>query len=82
MIEVSPATGVMLYLGLTLFLIFGLWGFNHYRTRKHHLKLEAQQLLVCEYCHFAYLEGLELQVTQCPQCHSFNKSNAYKKKHD
>lgn len=73
MIEVSPSTGVMLYLGITLFFILGLWGFNHYRTRKHSLKLEAQKLLICEYCHFAYLEDRVSQVTQCPQCRSFNK---------
>ncbi len=73
MIEVSPATGVMLYLGITLIFILSLWGLNHYHKRKKYVKLEAQRLLVCEYCHFAYLEDWGKTVTQCPQCSSFNK---------
>jgi hypothetical protein len=28
---------------------------------------------VCEYCHFCYLDSHNREVTQCPQCHSFNK---------
>jgi ribosomal protein L37AE/L43A len=78
-IEVSPSTAVMLYLGLTLVGVLGLWGFNHYRTRNRSLKIDAQQLLVCEYCHNVYLEANEASVTQCPQCQSFNKLNSYKK---
>lgn len=80
MIEVSPATAVMLYLALTLVVVLGLWGYNHYRTRHRRLKMEAHKLLVCEYCHYAYLEAHEATVTQCPQCHSFNKLNSYHKK--
>lgn len=77
MIEVSTATGVMLYLGLTLFLLLGLWALTHYQKRNKYMKLEPQRLLVCEYCHFAYLEDLGKEITQCPQCQSFNKSNSY-----
>lgn len=79
MIELSPSTAIMLYLSLTLVAVLGLWGYNHYRTRNRSLKMDAQQLLVCEYCHYVYLEANEAAVTQCPQCHSFNKLNSYTK---
>lgn len=80
MIELSPNTGFMLYLGVTLIFILGIWGYHHYKNRKKNVLTISQELLVCEYCHFVYLADLGLKVNKCPQCHSFNKSNTYTKK--
>lgn len=80
MISLSPNTALMLYLCLTLAILFGVWLSNHYKTRRKKIVLAEEHLLVCEYCHCAYLAQAEKQVTQCPQCNSYNKNNSYKNK--
>lgn len=75
MIELSPNTGFMLYLGATLLLILGIWGYHHYKSRKKTILTSPQELLICEYCHFAYLAESGLKVSKCPRCHSFNKTS-------
>jgi len=74
MIELNPTTACTLYLSATLMLVLSLWIYHHYRFRRKKLIVAAQELFVCEYCHFAYLAELGKKVTQCPQCKSFNKS--------
>jgi ribosomal protein L37AE/L43A len=78
MIELSPTTAFMIYLGLTLAVLLGIWLSQHFRGRKKKLMIAEQELFVCEYCHFCYLEMKGRPVTQCPQCESFNKNNIYK----
>lgn len=79
MIELSPTTAVNLYLALTLTLLLSLWGFHHYSTRRKKIIAEDNELLVCEFCHFAYLAEIGKAVTKCPQCTSFNKNNKFRK---
>lgn len=78
MIELTPITALMLYLCVTLVTLFGIWGWHHLKSRKQKVIVVKQELLVCEYCHFAYLEQIGKGVTACPQCGSFNKKNQYK----
>lgn len=79
MIELSANTAVMLYLCLTLTFLLGLWISQHYHTRTKKIVTSEHELHVCEYCHFAYLEANHKKITQCPQCHLFNKNNLFKK---
>ncbi len=79
MIELTPITALMLYLCLTLATLMGIWGWHHLSSRKKKIVITEQELLVCEYCHFAYLAQISKGVTKCPQCDSFNKLNRYKK---
>lgn len=79
MIELTTNTAMMLYLVLTLGCVLGIWIYHHYFSKRKKISLAARELLVCEYCHFAYLEELSKPVNQCPQCHSFNKSNTFRK---
>lgn len=73
MIPVSSTTAAMLYLGLTMLVLLGLWTFQHYQSRKKKIVTSEKELFVCEYCHFAYLEGISKPITKCPQCLCFNK---------
>jgi hypothetical protein len=73
MIELTPTTACTLYLSATLALLLSLWIYQHYRLRHKKLITVAQELHVCEYCHYAYLADLGRNVTQCPQCQSYNK---------
>jgi len=79
MIELSPASALLLYLLLTLSVVLGLWSYQHYKTRSKKIITAPKELYICEYCQAVYLDNAQLTVTQCPECHSFNKGNRYKK---
>jgi hypothetical protein len=79
MIELTTTTAAMLYLSLTLSVLFGLWGYNHYQNRKQKIITLSQELLVCEFCHGVYMADVSKNVTQCPDCQCFNKHNTFKK---
>jgi ribosomal protein L37AE/L43A len=79
MIELNFTTAFMLYLGITLLSILGIWIFSHYRTKKQIIFSTEHALFVCEYCHFAYLEENIKELNKCPQCNLFNKQNQYTK---
>jgi hypothetical protein len=72
MIELNPATALMVYLGLTLMAILGIWAASHYRARKRRFLPLEKELVVCEFCHFAYLEVGSQKITRCPRCESLN----------
>jgi ribosomal protein L37AE/L43A len=73
MIEITPITALMLYLCLTMGTLFGIWCFQHFRWRKKKIVIVEKKLFVCEYCSFAYLDGIGNSLSKCPQCSSFNK---------
>ncbi len=71
---------MVLYLGVTLCVLLGVWLSHHYKNRGKKLMLNAEELLVCEYCHCAYLAEVSQAVTRCPDCRSYNKNNPYQRK--
>lgn len=73
MIELSSNTAIMLYLSLTLGVLLVFWGYHHYHSRRNKIEFVHNRLIVCEYCHTAYLDLVEKQVTQCPKCRSYNR---------
>jgi ribosomal protein L37AE/L43A len=75
MIELTTPTAIMIYLCLTLGILLGLWGYHHYKSRYRKILSTEQELFVCEYCHFVYLDDIVKEITKCPQCQSFNKRN-------
>lgn len=75
MIELTFVTAFMLYLGSTLALILGIWGFSHYQTKNKQIMSLEKSLSTCEYCHFAYLNDSAKKITQCPQCGSYNRKS-------
>lgn len=72
MIELTPATAFMLYLLATLFVLLGLWIYQHYQQRHQTILPPEKELHVCEFCHFAYLEEDSKKISRCPRCQSFN----------
>ncbi|WP_068469139.1 hypothetical protein [Candidatus Protochlamydia phocaeensis] len=77
MIELTFNTALMLYLSLALLIVLGVWVYSHYRTRRRTILSCEQDLFVCEYCHYAYLEESIKQLNRCPQCGLYNKHNQY-----
>ena len=77
MIEVSPSAALLLYLLLTLSVVMGFWLYQNYKSITKKIITAPKSLYVCEYCSAVYLDEAHLAVTQCPECHSFNKDNTY-----
>jgi len=77
-IELNLNTALMLYLGVTMGILLSLWIFSHYSSRRQKISIIEQELLICEYCHCAYLSDLNKTISQCPQCQSFNKPQSNK----
>ena len=73
MIALSPVTALMLYLFAALGVLLMIWARDHYFSRKRKIQLDDKQLQVCEYCHFVYLYSVGKEISQCPQCCSYNK---------
>lgn len=72
MIELSPTTALMLYLGLSLLFLLGVWAYNYYAALKKRILPSEKELIVCEFCHFAYLDVSEKKISRCPRCNSLN----------
>lgn len=77
MIELTFATGFMLYLGLTLMSVLGVWIYSHYHTRRRVFFPIEKTLFLCEFCHYAYVDESVKKLNRCPQCGLINKKNEY-----
>lgn len=73
MIEVSPALAILLYLGATTGILFGLWLAQHYLSKRKVIVIDEKTLKVCEFCSYSYLMPSDKKISQCPQCKSFNQ---------
>jgi hypothetical protein len=79
MIEVSPETAFMLYLGGTVLAIIGTWVWQHFVAKKKEIISFPSRTFHCEFCHASYLDDPIKPFTRCPECQSLNKNLASKK---
>ncbi len=70
----APTTALMLYLCMTLFVILSLWFWNHLQVKKRIILPPKDHLIICEYCHTAYVSPADKEIAKCPECQSFNRS--------
>ena len=61
----------MFYLTAFLLLCFTCWMLTHKRARERAPLPQRHRLVLCEYCHFAYLGEAE-RISRCPECHQLN----------
>ena len=73
MIELTFTTAFMLYLGLTLMFVMGIWIYSHFKSKQKTIFTCEKELFICEFCHYAYLEDQIKKLNKCPQCGLFNK---------
>jgi ribosomal protein L37AE/L43A len=73
MIEITFNTAFMLYLCLTLTILLGVWAYYHLQERNRIIVSSEKKLIICEYCHFAYVDRSLKVIHQCPQCQLFSK---------
>lgn len=78
MIEITPTTAFVLYLAMTLATLSGFWIYQHVHFRRKVIRTAAEYLFLCEYCQNAYIQDSSKEVTQCPNCLSYNKNNRYR----
>ncbi len=75
MIEVTPDTACVLYLGIAMMIVLGMWLFR-YKKHKTNAIPYAKRHIVCEFCHTSYIDNPEKLLTRCPECQFLNnKSN-------
>lgn len=55
-------------------MIILLWVLNHFTKKNKKINLRENQFICCEYCHCPYLAEVSKAITQCPDCHSYNKN--------
>lgn len=73
MIELSLTSAFLIYFSVALLGIFSLWVIGNKKSRTIYSSLYHQEIQRCEYCHYPYLKEKTEQISQCPQCRSFNK---------
>ena len=74
MIEVNPDTACVLYLGVAILTVIGVWFFQHKRAKKKEILTFNTTHFTCEFCYAKYLEDPTKVLTRCPECHSLNKN--------
>ena len=79
MITIKITSALLLYLASLLFFLLIVWLLTHLRQRKKTMVPPLYQLVFCEYCCYNYLTESDRPVNKCPQCHTLNKNNQYKK---
>ena len=72
MIELTFTAAFLIYLGLSLALLFVIWLHGHARAREKKILPPEEILFVCEFCHFTYLDNPHISLHRCPRCHSLN----------
>ncbi len=77
MIDLTFTTAFMLYLVATIIIVLGVWLHSHYHSRNRQFLPSEQELFVCEFCHFAYVEQSAKKLNRCPQCNLINEKNKY-----
>ena len=75
MIRVDISTAVFLYLMSSLLVIFFLWIVLEKRTMLPKFVREKADVWECSICAYTYVDSTHHEISQCPQCKSFNKKS-------
>ena len=73
MIRVDISTAIFLYIMSSLFVIFALWVFFEGKTVVPKFLREEADVWECSICFYTYVDSTHHEISQCPQCKSYNK---------
>lgn len=73
MIHVDISVAVFLHLMLSLFVIFALWISFEKKTTLPKYVREKADVWECSICAYIYVDSTHHEISQCPQCKSYNK---------
>lgn len=74
MIEVSPETACIIYLGLTVVAVFIAWIKHNKKNQSKEIITFTSGKITCEFCNFSYVDDVRKSLTRCPQCQFMNKN--------
>lgn len=73
MIRVDVSTAIFLYTMSTLLAIFVLWIFFEKKAVLPKFLREEADVWECSICAYTYVDSTHHEISQCPQCKSYNK---------
>lgn len=76
MIRVDVSWAVFLYMMSSLLVIFFLWVFFERKVILPKFVREEADVWECSICAYTYVDSTHQDISQCPQCKSYNKKSA------
>ncbi len=73
MFKLDVSSAVFLYLMSTLLVIFVLWIFFEKKVVLPKFIREEADVWECAICSYTYVDSTHHEISQCPQCKSYNK---------
>jgi Zn finger protein HypA/HybF involved in hydrogenase expression len=73
MFYIDVSTAVFLYVMSALLVIFILWIFFEKNAALPKFVREEADVWECSICAFTYVDSTHHEISQCPQCKSYNK---------
>ena len=75
MIRIDISTAVFLYVMSSLLAIFVIWIFFEKTTALPKFVRQEADVWECSICAYAYVDSTHHEISQCPQCKSYNKKS-------
>ena len=75
MFRMDISTAVFLYVMSSLGVIFFLWIFFEKKVVLPKFVREEADVWECAICAHTYVDSTHQEISQCPQCHSYNKKS-------
>ncbi len=76
MFRIDISTAIFLYLMSSLLVIFILWIFFEKKVVLPKFVREEADVWECTICTYTYIDSTHHEISQCPQCKSYNKKAA------
>ncbi len=76
MLKLDVSSAVFLYLMSTLLVIFVMWIFFERKVVLPKFVREEADVWECAICSYTYVDSTHHEISQCPQCKSYNKKTA------
>lgn len=75
MIPVDISTAIVLYVMASLFILFFLWIFLEKKSALPKFVRPEADVWECRICAYTYVDSTHQEISQCPQCRSYNKKS-------
>ena len=76
MFRMDVSMAVFLYVMSSLIVIFLLWIFFEKKAVLPKFIREEADVWECSICAYTYVDSTHTEISQCPQCKSYNKKSA------
>ena len=76
MIRLDISSAVFLYVTSALLAVFLLWIFFERKAILPKFVREEADVWECSICSYTYVDSTHHEISQCPQCKSYNKKAA------